>query len=101
MNILDGINVNPTINSEKYFYNGQPVPRVTEIISSMLHEEYLMRWANSLGYKHKSYSKERDYAANIGDQTHKIIEQILDNNKNVEIPTSGPVYYTVNSFLAW
>lgn len=101
MNILDSIEVNPTINSKKYFFNGQPVPRVTEIISSMLHEEYLMKWANSLGYKHKSYSKERDYAANIGDQTHKIIEQILDNNKNVEIPTSGPVYYTVNSFLAW
>lgn len=101
MNILDSINVDPKINSEKYFYNGQPVPRVTEIISSMLHEEYLMKWANSLGYKHKSYDKERDYAATIGDRTHKTIEQILDNDKNIDIPVDGPVHYTVYSFLAW
>lgn len=100
MNILDSIDINPTINSNKYFYNGRSVPRVTEIISAMLYEEYLMKWSNSLGYKHKSYIKEVNLAANIGTQTHEIIDQLLDN-KSVEIPSSGPVYYTVHSFIEW
>ena len=81
MNILDNITVNPNIETKKYFYNGQPVPRVTEIISEMLHEEYLMKWANSLGYKHKNYNKERESAANIGTETHKIIERFLKGEK--------------------
>lgn len=32
-----------------YHYNGVPVPRTTDIISSMLHEQGLMEWSNRLG----------------------------------------------------
>ena len=37
--------------SDRYSYNGVFVPRVNDILSSMLSEDYLMRWANSLGFK--------------------------------------------------
>ena len=32
-----------------YMYGSNYVPRVTSILSDMLHEEYLMRWANYMG----------------------------------------------------
>ena len=52
-NIKDDIN---NIDSE-YTYNGTTVPRVTKIISRCIHNDSLMYWANSLGFKHQSYAK--------------------------------------------
>ena len=47
-----------TKTENKYFYKGIPVPRTTEILSSMLHEEYLMEWSNYLGrYQRKDYNE--------------------------------------------
>jgi len=40
-----------------YVYNGKHVPRVTNILGKTIHEDYLMQWSNSLGFKRKSYSK--------------------------------------------
>ena len=44
-------------SNSRYTYNGIVVPRVTEIISKCIHSDSLMYWANSLGFKHKSYKK--------------------------------------------
>lgn len=65
------------VKEERYFYNGSPVPRVTEIISKMIVEEYLLYWANSLGFKHQSYKKTIDNAANIGSESHDLINKFL------------------------
>lgn len=70
----------------KYFYEGFPVPRVTHILSDTIHEEYLMKWANSLGFKHKSYETERDSAANKGTLVHEAIEDYLKNGVESNLP---------------
>lgn len=65
------------LKEQKYFHNGVPVPRVTEIISKMISEEYLLYWANGLGFKNKSYKKTVEAAANIGSETHDLINRFL------------------------
>lgn len=77
LNLLE-TNVNTLKMKEvKYEYNGIPVPRVTEIISKMISEEYLLYWANSLGFKHQGYKKTVEAAANIGSETHDLINRFL------------------------
>lgn len=65
------------MKEEKYFYNGVAVPRVTEVISKMISEEYLLYWANALGFKHQGYKKTVDAAANIGSEAHDLISRFL------------------------
>ena len=36
---------------DTYQLDGKRVPRVTEVLSAMLHEDGLMNWANGLGKK--------------------------------------------------
>lgn len=61
-----------------YEYNGIPVPRVTHILSDMIHEEYLMNWANYIGrYKRQDHNDVRDRSANIGTITHSAIENYV------------------------
>lgn len=71
----------------KYFHNGVPVPRVTEIISKMISEEYLLYWANALGFKHQGYKKTVESAANIGSDAHELISRFLEgelfNSNNI------------------
>ena len=45
------------IDNSHYMYNNRyPVPRVTEILSSMIHEDHLMKWSNFIGrIKHQRY----------------------------------------------
>ena len=59
---------------DRYTYNGKNVPRVTEIISKMIHEDAITQWANSLGFKHKSYTKTLNEAAVYGTHAHYGIE---------------------------
>ena len=56
-----------------YNYNNIPVPRVTEILSKTIHEDYIVKWANYLGFKHLNYQDELDKYANIGTITHERI----------------------------
>lgn len=65
------------LREKKYFHNGIAVPRVTEIISKTISEEYLLYWANSLGFKHQSYKKTVDAAAKIGSEAHDLISRFL------------------------
>lgn len=81
-------------DSNVYQYNGIYVPRVSEILSATIHEEYLLKWANSLGYKHINYLNKLNESANIGTETHKCIEEFLNSGiKSDLIP--------FNSFIKW
>lgn len=81
-NLLQEVN-EIQLREKKYFYNGIAVPRVTDIISKMISEEYLLYWANSLGFKHQSYKKTIDEAAKLGSEAHDLINKfILGENFN-------------------
>lgn len=84
----------------KYFFENQQVPRVTEIISAMIHEEYLMKWANGIGFRYKKYETERDRAANIGSIAHGLIEEYIRNKtySKSDINESNNAY---SSFRLW
>lgn len=80
------------INSPYSFGNIQ-VPRVTEVLSAMLHEEYLMDWANRVGlYQHKSHVYYRDRAATIGTYVHNAIERYVSIGEDLDI-SSVPSEY--------
>lgn len=79
------------MKEEKYYYNGVPVPRVTEIISKMISEEYLLYWSNSLGFKGQGYKKTVDAAANIGSVSHDLISRFLKGETftSTDVPYLG------------
>lgn len=106
INYLETVEHN-NISNAKYYYNNIPVPRVTEIISKSISEDYLMRWANSLGWKRKSHIAERDRAAFIGTQVHKSIEKFLKEQLNFDevlkkdIGIQHNVVNALESFIKW
>ena len=87
--------------------DGNGVPRVTEILSQMLHEDYLMNWANSLGFKRIGYRSYMNLAADKGTYSHLAIERFLKNREYPNLSSAYPdrVRPTVNStfsaFLKW
>jgi len=72
--------------------SGVVVPSVTSIIH-MINKPELVHWANSLGFKRKSVSKELDVSAYIGDITHKLVEIYTTTGKYSYdiIDRKGPV----------
>lgn len=92
--------------SNKYQYNDRCVPRVTEILSAMLYEEFLIRWANSMGFKHKGYHALRQEAAEKGTYTHKAIEEFLVNGiepdyESIPYLARNSVMNTFGAFKKW
>lgn len=95
----------------KYYYKGLPVPRVTEVLSSMLHEDFLMSWSNRLGlFKRVKYEDELNKAATIGTYAHEFIDQYIKTNMfnsedfRLEIKNNiiyNSVYNSVCSFIQW
>lgn len=75
--ILKNYNNSEYFKESKYQFNGKPVPRVTEILSTTMHEDYLMKWANFLGFKHLDYEKELNKAAHEGTKAHNYIEEFF------------------------
>lgn len=65
------------MSNPRYFIEGIPVPSVTQIISKCIQEDYLLGWANHLGYKRLNYSREVKKAADIGTEAHNSIEEYL------------------------
>lgn len=86
---LENISVesNSKINT---YYNqeGVSVPRVTEILSRMIHSDGLMYWANSIGLKGERYRDVLNKAANVGTFAHAAIEKFL--NENIESSDNTP-----------
>lgn len=75
---LRNLDFNINVSSDTYYNdNGYPVPRVTEILSKMIHNDTLMYWANSLGLKGQRYKTVLTNAANEGTKAHKAIELFL------------------------
>lgn len=65
------------ITDSPYKYNNNQVARVTKVLHSMISEDYIAQWANSLGYKRLSYKKTLEIAAEKGTITHSLIETFL------------------------
>ena len=103
-NNLNNIDLN---EKDGYIFNlDNVVPRVTHILQSMLNEEYIARWANSLGFRHIQYSAALQEAADKGTYTHNAIEKYLKNNEmpNIEfIPLMAreSVDNAFGGFLEW
>lgn len=89
---LEGVEIN-TSDKDSIYYNkdGLPIPRVTEVLSSMIHSDSLMYWANSLGFKGIRYKEALNRAANIGTYAHSAIEKFLKEKISTEtnIPFLG------------
>lgn len=83
------------------------VPRVTEILSAMLHEDYLMKWSNSMGlYKRKKYEEILDRSAYIGSCVHGAIERYVSCEEEFSAERYGlnirnEISNAFNSFLEW
>lgn len=73
----------------------------------MIHEDYLMIWANNLGlYKHKKYSDELENAAKKGSYVHNAIEDFIQNGNDLDINSVSSMYrtevsYAYGSFMQW
>ena len=96
------------IDNSHYMYNNRyPVPRVTEILSSMIHEDHLMKWSNFIGrIKHQRYEDVLEQAATKGTYVHNGIENFLQNSCDLDIsfiPTGyrNEVSYAYGSFKKW
>lgn len=97
MEMQDLESIRPEMDGERYMYNGISVPRVTSIISKTIHEDYLLQWANSLGFKRKGYTKTLNEAADYGTRTHKGLELFL---KGEDIPLGTPIN-PIDGFKQW
>lgn len=86
---------------DRYQYNGKFVPRITEILSAMLHEDYLMRWSNAMGFKRKSYQSILDDSANIGTIAHGAIEDYLMKGIDYDYLSDERAYNCFLAFKDW
>lgn len=89
-----------------YNYKGENIPRVTEILSAMLHEEYIANWANSLGYKYKNYRVTLQEAADKGTLIHESIHDYIANGNEPNKAMIPYEYYDATitgfkSFKSW
>ena len=95
------------IKGERYQYQGYNVPRVTEIISDMLHENFLMTWSNNIGlYQRKKYKDVIQQAADKGSYVHNAIEEFIQNKNDLDIDKVPQGYqkevnYAYGSFKSW
>lgn len=88
----------PKETSERYYNeDGICVPRVTEILSSMMHSDALLYWANNLGFRKIKYKTALTQAANIGTNAHNAIERFLVGKATQEDYDN----ISFQAFLAW
>lgn len=75
VNEIDKTQVN--ISKVRYTYNGIPVPSVTQILSRCIAKDYLIGWANYLGFKRIKYRDQVGLAATMGTDGHNAVEAYL------------------------
>lgn len=68
-----------------YSYDGIPVPRVTDIISSTMPIDNLIGWANHVGRQGKSNTAITNDSAKKGELVHNAIEDYLQNDNMLDI----------------
>lgn len=95
-------------SKDKYELDGKRIPRVTEILSAMLHEDSLLSWSNGLGWKRISYRAFMKEAAEKGTYSHLAIEKYLRNGfvdlNEMKIPSNiifETVRSTMDGFMEW
>lgn len=94
------------INDSPYIYNDIKVPRVTKILS-LIHEEYLMKWSNTIGlFQRKKYEDVLQRAASIGTHTHNGIEsyiktKVYDSNVVFDDKMIKEIDTGIKSFILW
>ena len=96
---IAGLQLEDLIDESPYEYNGKFVPRVTHILSKMIEEPGIRQWANSLGFKHKSYTEQLKIFADLGSRAHNSMEKIA--NKDFK---NGQIEYDlepVQAFCIW
>lgn len=87
--------------SSPYNYQGNNIPRVTEILSAMLHEDKLMDWANNAGFRRLKYRDLLEVAAEKGTYTHLFIEKFF-KNEPIDLENSMiAVKNAFGAFLNW
>lgn len=97
--ILNRINMKElNLPEGPYSVDNYYVPRVSEILSKMIHEDYLMTWANNMGrrgFSHKAISQQ---ALDYGSELHHRAEILLgkDQEKKDEIINLNDM----NSYIA-
>lgn len=95
------------IDDSPYEFKNIKVPRVTHILSEMIHDDYLMIWSNNIGlYKHKKYKDVLDNAANIGTFVHNAIENYIKNSiyldeNEVPVEYKNEVKSSFIAFIKW
>ena len=96
-NALDNIDFDTPDSKNSSYTNSQGilVPRVTQIISKMIHNDGLMYWANILGFKGLKYKNVLNDAADIGTQAHAAIELFLKD----KLKTDSCIPFL--SFMSW
>lgn len=67
-----------------YEADGKEVPSVTTIIHSLGNDE-IIKWANSLGFRHLSYEKELDKYARNGTLIHDLLRGEVDPNYTPDV----------------
>ena len=109
LDLLKSMDIEIPVKESDYLYNGIVVPRVTKILSAMLHEDTLMNWSNAIGlYKRQRYKDEMNKASTIGTNTHNFIEEYI-NKQSYDIKTASTynideikaIDNGVQSFILW
>ena len=107
MDQLSEIELKGTSKSD-YFIDGNRVPRVTEVLSAMIHNDGLMNWSNSLGWKRISYSAFMRDAADKGTYSHLAVETYIKQGNldinDLNIPSESmkdTVISCMDGFIAW
>ena len=85
------------IDDGYYSYKGLRVPRVTKILSTCIHNDSLMYWANSLGFKRMGYKETLNHAAEYGTLVHELLERYI---KGEDLPVDVP-WNPIHSFDRW
>lgn len=95
VNMIKDLDYTPECRDHYTNQYGVPVPRVTEILSAMMHTDALMYWANNLGLKGQKYKTVLNQAANLGTEAHLAIERYLRD----KLMTENNIPF--QSFLSW
>jgi len=87
-------------DKNNYNFENKSVPRVTKILSNFGDTEGLCIWANSLGFRRIRYKQELLRTANIGSETHKMIEDHINDKiiTHIEYGEAGVAY---KGFKLW
>jgi len=101
---MNGVDLFP---DSPYSYGGSHVPRVTHILSEMLHEDALMDWAYKMGKVGQNIDKIKDNAADKGTIVHSMCEYFLRYRMIPSVPEDLPskpyreCQNAFDSFMLW